>query len=162
MRLAAALSDHWLTRGFYREARAWLTLAIERGSTPLEARKDVLWTAIYISSDQGDLERAETLIEELHKLAEQTGDERRLSYALGSSAVIAAKRGDFDGARARFAKVRELAAECGDHGRAASMTVNLGAVSLASGDFRAGLEYSLDAVERFRALGTKAVRRVRW
>ena len=156
LRLAAALSDHWLTRGFYREARVWLTLAIERGSTPLEARKDVLWVAIYISSEQGDLERAETLIEELHELAEQTGDERRLSYALGSSAVIAAKRGDFDGARVRFAKVRELAAECGDHGRAASMTVNLGAVSLASGDFRAGLEYSLDAVERFRALGSES------
>ena len=155
LRLAAALGDHWSTRGFYREARVWLTLAIERGSTPLEARKDVLWAASHIFSDQGDLARAETLIEELHKLAEQTGDERRLLYALGGAAVIAAKRGDFDGARAGFAKVRELAAECGDHGRAASMTVNLGATSLASGDFRAGLEYSLDAVERFRALGSE-------
>ena len=36
------------------------------------------------------------------------------------------------------------------------MTVNLGAVSLASGDFRAGLEYSPDAVERFRALGSES------
>jgi hypothetical protein len=34
------------------------------------------------------------------------------------------------------------------------MTVSLAAVSSASGDFRAGLDYSLDAVKRFRQLGS--------
>jgi predicted ATPase len=152
LRLAAALGDYWGTRGFNREARVWLALALARGSTPLEARKQVLEHARALAFDQGDLVRAEALLEELRRLAEQTGDERRLVLALSSSALLAAKRGDLDGARAGFAKVRELATERGEHLRAASMTVSLAAVSIESGDFRAGLDYSLDAVERFRAL----------
>ncbi len=155
LRLAAALADYWGTRGFYREARVWLALALARGSTPLEARKQVLWHAIGLAFDQGDLARAKTLTEELRRLAEETGDEWRLSLALGASAKLAAMRGDLDGARAGFAKARELATERGEHLRAASMTVSLAAVALNSGDFRGGLEYSRDAVERFRELGSE-------
>jgi predicted ATPase/class 3 adenylate cyclase len=155
LRLAAALADYWGMSGFYREARVWQTLALERGSTPLEARKDVLWDAIGLALDQEDLGRAETLIEEFRDLVERTGDARRLGYALGSSAVLAAKRGNFHAARAGFARARELATERGDLLRAGSMTVSLAAVSMASGDFRSGLEYGLDAVERFRELGSE-------
>ncbi|HEV8249003.1 MAG TPA: adenylate/guanylate cyclase domain-containing protein [Gaiellaceae bacterium] len=154
LRLAAALGDYWGTRGFNREARVWLALALERGSGPVEARKVVLWQAIGLALDQGDLARAEVLVEELRRLAEETGDERRLSFTVSSSAVLAVKQGDLVSARAGFARARELATEHGWHLRAASMTVSLAAVSSASGDFRAGLDYSLDAVKRFRQLGS--------
>ena len=155
LRLAATLAGYWVTRGFYREARVWLALALERGVTPLEARKEVLAHAGDLANEQGDLARAEALTEELRLLAEETGDETRLHFALNRSAILASKRGDVDGARVGFAKLRELATERGEHGRAASMTVNLGVVSILSGDFRAGLEYSRDAVEQFRALGSE-------
>jgi predicted ATPase len=155
LRLTAAVADYWATRGLNREARVWLALALERGSRPLEARKSVLDNARNLAFDQDDFARAETLLEESRRLAEQTGDERRLLSILSSSAYVAAVRGDFNGALAGFAKVKELATERGEHLRAASMTVSLAAVSMASGDPRAGLEYSLEATARFRKLGSE-------
>jgi predicted ATPase len=155
LRLAAALADFWGTRGFYREGRAWLEVALERGATPLEARMEVVTAAKTVALDQGDVARGEILNEELRRLADETGDERRMLSVLNTAAVLAMKRGDFDGARRAFAEIRERASEAGWHLRAASMTVNLALVSLESRHFRAGLEYSLDAVERFRALGSE-------
>jgi hypothetical protein len=64
-------------------------------------------------------------------------------------------RGDFDGALAGFAKARELAAGRGEELRAASMTVSLAAVSRNAADFRASLDYAVDAVERFRRVGSE-------
>jgi tetratricopeptide (TPR) repeat protein len=155
LRLAAALEDYWGTRGLIREADVWLPLALERGSKPLEARKVVIWAAIELAFGQNDLTRAEALVEELRRLAEETGDERRRQFALSSSALLLVKRGDLDGGLAGYAKARELATEQGRHLRAASMTVSLASISNLSGDFRAGLEYSVDAVERFRQLGSE-------
>jgi predicted ATPase/class 3 adenylate cyclase len=155
LRLAAALAEYWATRGLYREGREWLDLALERGSTPVQARKEVLLHAKVLAADQGDWARFEALNEELRRLAEETGDERQLLMALNSTANIAARRGDLDEARAGYAEVRQRATEGGWHLLAASMTVNLAAVSNESGEFRAGLEYSLDAVERFRALDSE-------
>ena len=155
LRLAAALGDYWGTRGLNREARVWLALALARGSTPLEARKVVLWQAIGLAFEQGDLARVEVLVGELRRLAEQTGDERRRQFALSSSALLGLKRGDLVGARAGYAKARELATEHGWHRRAASMSVSLAAISNLSGDYRAGLEYAREAVERFRELGSE-------
>jgi predicted ATPase len=154
-RLAAALADHWGTRGFYREARVWVSLALERGSMPLETRKRLLFDAIALAFERRDLARVEALNEELHRLAEETGDEKRLGYALGASAKLAAMRGDFDGALAGFAKARELATGRGEELRAASMTVSLAAVSRNAADFGASLDYAVDAVERFRRLGSE-------
>lgn len=138
-----------------REAREWHELALERGTTPLEARKEVLVHAKVLAYDQGDLGRYEALNDELRRLAEQTGDERRLLSALNSVAVLAQTRGELEDARAGFAKVRERATEGGWHLYAGSMTVNLAWVSNELGDCRAGLDYSLDAVERFRVLGSE-------
>jgi predicted ATPase len=154
LRLAAALGHYWEFRGF-RETRSWLALALARGTTPLEARKKVLLNAISLAFDQGDLARAEALSEELRRLAGETGDEQRLLAAASLSASLAFNRGQFDDARAGYARVRKLATESGDDLRAANMTVSLAAVSTASGDFRAGLDYSLDAVERYRELGSE-------
>ncbi len=154
-RLAAALADHWSTRGFHREARVWVSLALERGSMPLETRKRILFYAIAFEFDRRDLARVEALTEELRRLAEKTGDEKRLGFALGASAKLAAMRGDLDGALAGFAKTRELATRRGEELRAASMTVSLAAVSRNAADFHASLEYAVDAVERFRRLGSE-------
>jgi predicted ATPase len=82
-RLAAALADHWSTRGFHREARVWLTLALERGSMPLDTRKRILFYAIAFEFDRRDLARVEALTEELHRLAEETGGRKAIGIRIG-------------------------------------------------------------------------------
>ena len=73
LRLTAPLSDYWVTRGFYRELRAWAPLALERGLSPPRARLRVLESAATRAIQDGDLARARALVEERHREAEQAG-----------------------------------------------------------------------------------------
>ena len=121
LRLAAALNSFWRVRGrFYRESRAWLTLALERASTPAWAHTKVLGAAGFRALMDDDMARAETLIAEWRDAAEQAEDEEQLIAAMNAAAIMAKKKGDEDGARAEFIRIAALAAERGDQGREAA------------------------------------------
>ena len=160
LRLVAALAGSWRTRGLYREARVWLALALERGSAPPEARMRVLDRAWIFAVEDGDLARAEALVEERRRIAERTGNEEELLGALNQTALLAAERGDLEGARADLLRVKKLAAELGDRGREAGVTVNLGVVAHRAGDFRASLGLLRSGC--FVSWGKKPVLPPRW
>jgi predicted ATPase len=158
LRLTAAVADYWYTRGLHGEGRMWTTLALERASSPLEARMAVVRVAAFLAQAQRDFARAEVLIAEYRSVAEQLGDERQELRARAADGTLAGRKGDRDSARRQFLEVKQRADEIGDRGLAASMTLNLGVLATLSGDYRAGLEYSAEATSMFRELGDKSGR----
>jgi tetratricopeptide (TPR) repeat protein len=150
LRLVAAVCMVWLRRGLYEEADRWLSLALERAESPVEARMGVLWGASSLATQHGEYDRADELVAEWRTLAEQAGDEDQLLAAMNSAARVATERGDLADAWAQHAAIRERAREIGDRDRIAIATVNLGLVALRSEDFEAGLAYADEAAELFR------------
>jgi predicted ATPase len=152
LRLAAALAGYWRLRAVYREARSWLQLALERASSPPQARIRVLRVSAMRAVDERDFARADTLLAEHRRAAEEAGDELELLRALNSAAHLAYYRGDTEAARKQWLGVKERTAEIGDRAMQAAMTVNIGLAAWGSGDYRASLEYDLEAAALFREL----------
>jgi predicted ATPase/class 3 adenylate cyclase len=153
LRLVAAVAMYWRSRGFSQELDMWLDLALERGSSPAQARMWVLRAADIRASSKRDWARSEALIAEWRRIAEQEGDERQVLMTLNAAALNALEQGDFDNARAQLIEIGQRAAEIGDGFMAAFATVNLGLVALRLRNFRAGLDYSGKAAELFRERG---------
>jgi non-specific serine/threonine protein kinase len=149
LRLAAALADLWRVRGLYVEARQWLTISLERATAPAEARMKVLRAASGRAVEDGDIARAEALVAEWRTMAEEAEAEDQLMSAMNAEARIAMEKGDTKGARAGYMTVKEVAAASGDRGMEAAMAVNLGVLATLSGDYRAGLDQSMEAAELF-------------
>jgi predicted ATPase len=154
LRLTASLEYYWRSRGLYQEQNAWNALALERASSPARARMAVLnFSSAYAADRERDWERADALVAEWHRIAEQQGDEHEALRALNAAALNATKRGDFDDARRQFTAVERRAAEVGDRMIVAFVTVNLGLVVWQAGDIPASLEYAAKAARLFRELG---------
>jgi hypothetical protein len=99
--------------------------------------------------EDGDVPRAENLVAEWREMAEEAEAEEQLMSAMNAEARIAMEKGDADGARAGYMTIKEVAAARGDRGREAATAVNLGVLATLSGDYRAGLDYSMEAAELF-------------
>jgi tetratricopeptide (TPR) repeat protein len=149
----AALGNYWDTRGFYQELDTWLPLALERGSSPTQARLKLLIWANVRAHYQGDWARSAVLVDEWRSLAEQEGDERQVLMAMNGAAINAWARKDFDSARAQFTAIAERAREIGDHQVFATATMNLGNVANSTGDFQTALDNALAAADLLREVG---------
>jgi predicted ATPase len=152
LRLVAALPHYWRIRGFTREFRTWVPLALERGSAPPEAYRELLGVAAWQKFNAGDLEGAAALAAELRCRADEAEDTQHLMRAMTLSAAIANETGDAAAAQESLLAVRDLAIEVGDRSTEVTSTINLGALALRRGDFRAAAEGSAAAVELCREL----------
>jgi predicted ATPase len=152
LRLVAALVHYWRIRGFTREYRSWVPLALERGSAPPEAYRELLREAAWQKFYAGELEAAAALAAELRRRADEAKDTQHVTQAMTLSAAIAGETGDPAAARRRLLAVRDLAIEVGDRSTEVTSTINLGAFALRRGDFRAAVESSAAAVELCREL----------
>jgi tetratricopeptide (TPR) repeat protein len=156
MRLAAALTGFWWVRGFFREASGWLAVALERASSPPLARMEVLRLAGSLARHERDFARAEALVGEWRRAAEQAGDDQQVRLAMSQAAGHAEAKGDLDRARAGYLAVQALADEAGDRDMHAAMEVNLGVLGLRAGDFGSALRHSVAAAEIFREMGDES------
>ena len=86
LRLAAALAFYWGVRSAYHEASAWTRLALERASSPPQARMTLLRVAASQAMDEKDFARSEALVAEHRRLAEELGDEIEILKAMNMAA----------------------------------------------------------------------------
>jgi predicted ATPase len=152
VRLVAAHNFYWRTRGFFREQRTWVPLALERGSSPPRAYRELVGHAGWLKFEAGDFDGAAPLAAELRRLADEAKDTKNVMQAMTLSAVIANETGDPAAARKGLLEVRDLAIEVGDPSRELTSTINIAAAASRSGDFRDAVEYSAAAVELCREL----------
>lgn len=115
LKLAATLWFYWAGCGVLAEGRYWLDRALEAALEPGEDRLKALWVNGYVSTLQGDVPRAMTLLGECRKQAGRAGDEAALAYAvhrLGCNALVGDDIGYakelFDEARTRYRRLGEM------------------------------------------------------
>ena len=74
LRLARALGDFWLARGFLQEARGWLERALAAGSPDGRLRADLLRLLGAVLYQAGDLRQAEVILSEGPRTAAAAGE----------------------------------------------------------------------------------------
>lgn len=153
LRLTASLSHYWPTRGLFQEKRSWNALALECGSSPAKARMTVLNSASADAMREGDWDRADALVTEWLRIAEEEGNEHEALRARNAAALNASDKGDFEEARRQFSVVGRRAADAGDQEIVSFVAVNLSVLSERCGEFEAGLEYAAEAAQLFRQSG---------
>jgi predicted ATPase len=90
LQLTGALSHFWYVREHHSESRMWLQSAMEHGSDATAARAKVLVGAGRLAWFQGELARANTLLEESLALYQDLGDVAGAAFSrlvLGRTAV---------------------------------------------------------------------------
>jgi predicted ATPase/DNA-binding XRE family transcriptional regulator len=94
LQLTGALSHFWYMREHHIESRIWLQSVLERGSDATAARAKVLFGAGRLAWFQGELARANTLLEESLTLYRELGDAAGAAYALLVLGRTAVSQGD--------------------------------------------------------------------
>jgi predicted ATPase len=95
VRLADELGWFWHNRGYVREGRRWLELALERApGVPTLDRARVLAMIGFLAREMNDLAIAQPLLEESLRLYQQLGDLGSQAWALNVLSMIALSRGD--------------------------------------------------------------------
>jgi predicted ATPase/DNA-binding XRE family transcriptional regulator len=94
LQLTGALSHFWYVREHHSESRMWLQSALARGSDTSAARAKVLVGAGRLAWFQGELARANTLLEESLTLYQDLGDDAGAAFALLVLGRTAVSQGD--------------------------------------------------------------------
>lgn len=108
LRIAAGLRHHWMTRGLVREGRHWITRLRTQTPTGTHATILAINTAVWLSTLQGDLTIAASLLDDGRALARQFGEtaEAFIRQASGFRALFADElshaASDFEKALAAF------------------------------------------------------------
>jgi tetratricopeptide (TPR) repeat protein len=154
LRLAVALSAFWIVRGYWREGRAWLTRALERGteaSPALLARAQA--HAGYLARQQGDLAEASRLADESLSLSRALGDAEGIAVALKIRGSVAYSHNDYEQAHEHFAESLRLFRELGNQDQIAEMLDWFGSMVKRQGDNAQATVLYQEELELWRALG---------
>ncbi len=96
LRLALALLEFWLIRGYWRQARDAFQRVLERNSeAPPELRIEAMQQATRPALRQGDWQAAKTLMDSCLKLSREKGSPQDIAKSLGYSGRVARRSGDF-------------------------------------------------------------------
>jgi len=139
LRLAAALADYWLARGFLHEGRRRLRWALAlTGGAPL-ARAWALAGAAALAVAQGDAVAARQLAGEALPPVRDAGDEPLIAALLVHLGVAARQLADYPAAVAALTEALDRHTAMGDGRGAIVATANLALVAALRGDFAGAL-----------------------
>jgi non-specific serine/threonine protein kinase len=134
--LCNALSFFWAVRGYRREGREWLELALARADgAPAQVRATAIAWIGYLSAELGEGDRAASCFEASLALRTGVGDSRGIARVLESYGYLERLRGRTQHASELLEQSLELRREIGDsHGIAHSVRA-LGQLAWAKGDY---------------------------
>jgi predicted ATPase/DNA-binding CsgD family transcriptional regulator len=149
VRMAGALWPYWVAGGYVREGRLWMDRALEVDTTPDLARSRALWADALITGLQGDTDRAQSHLEECHRILGELGDDTTLATACRVSGLVDMLSGDLDGAISWFERsLGHLSEGVGLNSLALLAYADRGVVHALSGD----VERAIELCEQGRAL----------
>ncbi len=158
LRLSGALFWFWLIRGYLREGSRWLELSLAGGgSQPTSARALALRGAGLLAEEQGDYERADTLVEESLALYRELGDKQGLAKALGNVGDIATMYGNSAKAREVYKESLPLHRELENMDYVANTLNNLGWIAFEQGDFEQARTSCEESLALSRIVGNMRV-----
>ncbi len=157
LRLAVALSDFWMTRGYLAEGASAFASLLERHATlPSSERALALCQAGRIGAHLGDYVRAEAWLQEGFSLATQLGDPRGAAMALQTHGILSCFRGDYEAARARLEESLATWRGFDDRHSAAEALHHLGLIALNHADHSAACAFLEESLAMRRDLGTES------
>ena len=157
-RLATALQQFWLLRGYLSEGRRFLEQALEAGSaeqisvSPI-VRTRALYAAGYLAFWQNDPGQAIALFEESERLSRQLQDERGIAVALTYLATITHNRGNVGAAETMLEEALRLCKKGEENGDLAELLGMMGAKALWHGEYAQARELLEKSLALFKALG---------
>ncbi len=147
LRLAGALRQFWLVRGYYHEGRRWFEEVLKRsGSASPALRGKALAGAGYLATYQGDHPEALSLLEESLTTRRQIGDREGIADSLYGLGRVAWRQQDFPRAVGLYREALAQFEELGAQDSVAMVLNSLGLVTGNQGDYgtaRSLLEKSL-------------------
>lgn len=154
LRLADALFVFWYVRGYFGEARGWLSGLLAAGpDAPAAARAEALGGAGVMVWQQGDYSAARRLHEESLAILRELGDPRGIARSLINLGLVDFDQGDYQAARARFEEGLAIRRKLGGGQGIVGALHNLGAVAKACGDYQAAWSLFEEGLATYRELG---------
>ncbi len=170
LRIAGAISQFWLTRGYFSEGREQLDgLLSSSTSLPPFSRpgRDTLPTARYsrrakahnvagmLAHRQGEYAAARTALEQGLALAREIGDKPSMARSLNILGNLADGQGDYQTARSLYEQSLALFRELGDRSGIANALGNLGNVAVSQADYATARPLYEQSLVLDRELGNK-------
>ncbi len=154
LRLAASLRYFWWVHGHVTEGRRWLDRALDRGQDGSSAaRAKALAEAGSLAHQQGDYERAYTLLDQSLALCRRSGNKLGVAHALGYLGAVAELRGEYGLAELRYEESLAIYRELRDQ-RGINLGLNwLGALAFSQGNYDQATMYFEEQLTISRQLG---------
>ncbi len=155
LRLAAALWDFWLVRGYVQEGRSWLTkiLAQSKNAQPTRAQAEALNGAGMLAWAQGDIEQASTLLEESLAFFRSLDDKLGSAWVLNHLGDVALRHGRYDLAVQICTESQKLFRIANASTKSAWVLLTLGNAVWAQGQSPTAVAYLNESLGLFRQLG---------
>jgi predicted ATPase/transcriptional regulator with XRE-family HTH domain len=159
LRMAAALWEYWLSRGYLSEGRAWMSDILQRSGTvpslPVNLRAQVLNGAGLLISVQGDQPAASVYLQESLRLFRELGDQMGEAWALNHLGQTLNLSDQQEQAIPIFEASLQLFRALGDNWHSAWVLINLGDVSLQRDETERAWQFFSEARDLFDALDHK-------
>jgi predicted ATPase/DNA-binding CsgD family transcriptional regulator len=153
-RLAAHLGTFWSVRGYAREGRGWLDLALEAGhDLPARERVDALRANYQLALQQGDVATVAAVGDELLGIGRVTGDEAATAHGLFAASLAANRRGQHDRSAALAGEAVDRFRALGDEAWIPWALQRLGVEHLMQADYAPAAALFAEALTGFRARG---------
>jgi predicted ATPase/Tfp pilus assembly protein PilF len=158
LRLCAAMTLFWWTRGLFSEGRQWCSRALERQGAPEHAKErgNVLNAIGVLAHSQGDYAAARAYQEEGLALRRTIGDREGMSKSLGNLGSVALAQGDYVAACAYQEESLALKQALGDRRGIGNSLNTLGNIAHSQGDFAAAQAYYAQSLILQRELGNRS------
>jgi predicted ATPase/Tfp pilus assembly protein PilF len=154
LRLAIALFWFWYRRGHWSEERRWLEEGLARGDAVAESvRGTALGRLGRLAFEQGDYERATTLLLDALQLLQEVGDRLGRAQVLSELGIIAFWQGEHERATGFYEESLALARDAGGRRETALALGLLGIVAAEQGDHVAAMERLEGALALYREAG---------
>jgi predicted ATPase len=156
VRLATALRQFWIVRGYLSEGRRFFAAAVERtavGDPRLRAEARMHGGAFPYR--QGDLATAKAWWQEALELLRDSGDADAIARCAGELGAVAFSEGDLVRATALLQEAGTRFQEVGDRMRFGIVASNLAEVSVMRGELQEALRYAEQGVSNGRAVGDR-------
>jgi predicted ATPase/class 3 adenylate cyclase len=155
LRLCEALEEFWGVRGLYSEGRAFLEQVLASGEgVASSVRARALNAAGTFSNYQGDVDRAEALLQESLVMYRQLEDTRGIASSLRGLAWVASAN-NFVTARSLLEESLALYREIGDKEAIAWLLEDLADVASIHGEYSRGQILYEESLAMYRQLGNK-------
>ncbi len=162
LRLCAALSWFWHTRGYAREGLAFLEQALAgRSDVGAALRVRALYAAAELAwTVDGMEERAEVLCGECLQLCRELSDTGGVANCLNILGLIARDRSQLALARARLEEAAGLFLEVGDRWKQAQCYTTLGRIAMTQGEYERAQALLNESLALYQASGDQ--QRIGW